>query len=101
MQIRLKNFSFRFAEQVLNSRLSLKQEIDSVLTDPTLKDSDLTRPGFNAALDKLFVKTQPRFVLAEFCGETSLVPSPPKGPIPNASLGSNANRDDQLLNSRV
>jgi len=56
MQIRLKNFSFRFAEQVLNSRLSLKQEIDSVLTDPTLKDSDLTRPGFNSALDKLFVK---------------------------------------------
>lgn len=56
MQIRLKNFSFRFAEQVLNSRLSLKQEIESVLTDVTVKDSDLTRPGFNLALDKLFVQ---------------------------------------------
>ncbi len=30
MKIRLQKFSFRFAEQVLNSKLALKQEIESI-----------------------------------------------------------------------
>ena len=33
MKIRLQRFSFRFAEQVLNSRLAIKQEIDAILFD--------------------------------------------------------------------
>ncbi len=33
MRLRLEKFSYRFAEQVLNSKLNLKQEIDEVLTD--------------------------------------------------------------------
>lgn len=54
MKIRLKTFSFRFAEQVLNSKLSLKQEIESILTQE-IKFNDLSRPKFNETLDKFFV----------------------------------------------
>lgn len=54
MQIRLKSFSYRFAEQVLNSKLSVKQEIEQILLDPTLKLKELSRPAFNEKLDKLF-----------------------------------------------
>jgi len=32
--IRLRKFSFRFAEQVLNSKLSIKQEIEDILSNP-------------------------------------------------------------------
>ena len=55
MKIRLQTFSFRFAEQVLNSKLAIKQEIESVLTDPKIDISSLSRPGFNKCLDDLFV----------------------------------------------
>ena len=48
-------FSYRFAEQVLNSKLSLKQEIESVLTDPSIKPEELSRPNFNEVLRSLFV----------------------------------------------
>lgn len=54
--IRLRKFSYRFAEQVLNSKLSLKQEMESVLTDPTIDVSTLSRPHFNETLDKKFVE---------------------------------------------
>lgn len=33
MRIRLEKFFYRFAEQVLKSKLNLKQEIDEILTD--------------------------------------------------------------------
>jgi len=33
MRLRLENFSYRFAEQVLNSKLAIKQEIEGILTD--------------------------------------------------------------------
>jgi len=55
MTLRLQNFSYRFAEQVLNSKLSLKQEIESVLTDPSIDISSLSRPNFNTILENLFV----------------------------------------------
>jgi hypothetical protein len=51
----LRDFSYRFAEQVLNSKLSLKKEIEEILTNPTLNLSELSRPTFNAELDKQFV----------------------------------------------
>jgi len=35
MRIRLEKFSYRFAEQVLNSKLNLKREIEEILTDPS------------------------------------------------------------------
>jgi hypothetical protein len=51
----LRDFSYRFAEQVLNSKLSLKKEIEEILTNPSLNLTDLSRPSFNEALDKQFV----------------------------------------------
>ncbi len=54
MMIRLQAYSFRFAEQVLNARLALKQEIESVLLDPSIDIRMLSRPHFNRLLDELF-----------------------------------------------
>jgi len=51
MQIRIVKFSYRFAEQVLNSKLHLKQEIDDILTNPEINLSELSRPNFNKILD--------------------------------------------------
>ena len=31
-RIRLERFSYRFAEQVLNSKLAIKQEVEAILT---------------------------------------------------------------------
>lgn len=52
---RLQNFSFRFAEQVLNSKLSLKRELEETLQEEIPDTSVLSRPGFNKLLDKRFV----------------------------------------------
>ena len=52
--IRLRTYPFRFAEQVLNARLALKQEIENILQDPSIKPAELSRPRFNDVLDKLF-----------------------------------------------
>lgn len=51
----LRKFSYRFAEQVLNSKLALKKECEEILTDPSLSLSELSRPSFNAELVKRFV----------------------------------------------
>lgn len=61
--LRLQRFSYRFAEQVLNSQLSLKEEIESVLLDTTSDLGTLSRPRFNQILEERFVahgwKSQP------------------------------------------
>lgn len=54
MQLRLQRFSYRFAEQVLNSKLSIKQEIEDLLTHSSIDISTLSRPHFNEALRSLF-----------------------------------------------
>lgn len=56
MKIRLQRFSFRFAEQVLNSRLAIKKEIEDILLDPRIDLEGLSRPNFNKLLDNLFVE---------------------------------------------
>ncbi|MCW9032658.1 MAG: BglII/BstYI family type II restriction endonuclease [Alphaproteobacteria bacterium] len=56
MSIILRKFSYRFAEQVLNSKLVLKQECEDILTDTSMNIEGLSRPNFNAELDKRFVK---------------------------------------------
>ena len=56
MRIRLQKFSFRFAEQVLNSKLALKQGIEEMLTKPDIDISTLSRPTFNAVLRGLFTE---------------------------------------------
>ena len=55
MPLSLKKFSYRFAEEVLNSKLALKQEIEAVLTDPSFDIYSLSRPRFNAVLKDRFV----------------------------------------------
>jgi hypothetical protein len=55
VRLRLQKYSFRFAEQVLNSKLSLKQEIEDVLLSPSIKLEELSRPRFNKILEDLFV----------------------------------------------
>lgn len=63
MSLKLRTYSYRFAEQVLNSRLAIKQEIESVLTDRSIEIEKLSRPNFNKVLDNLFAakgwETQP------------------------------------------
>ncbi len=53
--LRLQRFSFRFAEQVLNSKLSLKEEIEQVLLDTIPDITVLSRPKFNKLLQDRFV----------------------------------------------
>jgi hypothetical protein len=54
MKIGLHTFSYRFAEQVLNSNLVIKQEIETILTNPLIDLSQLSRPRFNKILDEYF-----------------------------------------------
>src|SRR5579863_6732970 len=51
-RLRLQRFSYRFAEQVLNSKLALKEEIEIILTDEIPQSISLSRPGFNRLLDQ-------------------------------------------------
>ena len=50
----LRRFSYRFAEQVLNSNLALKNELENVLTAP-VDPSLLSRPSFNEILKQRFI----------------------------------------------
>jgi len=56
VKINLHKYSFRFAEQVLNSKLALKHEIESILLDPSIDLHTLNRPHFNKVLENLFIK---------------------------------------------
>jgi Restriction endonuclease BglII len=51
----LERFSYRFAEQVLNSKLAIKQEVESILTSESLQIANLSRPAFNKAPRESFV----------------------------------------------
>ena len=54
MKINLQKYSFRFAEQVLNSKLTLKQEIENILLDPSIELHTLNRPHFIKVIENLF-----------------------------------------------
>ena len=54
MAVRLISYSYRFAEQIFNSRLSLKAEMESVVYSACSDLSLLTRPDFNKILDEKF-----------------------------------------------
>jgi len=54
--IRLERYSYRFAEQVLNSKLSIKQELEAILTSEEIELATLSRPQFNKVLRESFVK---------------------------------------------
>jgi hypothetical protein len=51
-----RTYSFRFAEQVLNSKLAIKQEIEGILQDPKIIEKELSRPHFNELLKQLFTE---------------------------------------------
>src|ERR1700733_2858832 len=53
--LRLQRFSFRFAEQLLNSKLSLKEEIEEILLETITDIAGLSRPAFNKLLLDRFV----------------------------------------------
>lgn len=56
MGIRLKKYSYRFAEQVFNSKLDIKNEIENIIYAATDDLSILSRPKFNELLKKEFIK---------------------------------------------
>jgi hypothetical protein len=53
-RLRLERFSYRFAEQVVNSTLAIKQEIEDLLTSTAIDLTTLSRPGFNKVLRAAF-----------------------------------------------
>lgn len=56
MSIRLKKYSYRFAEEVFNSKLNIKNEIEDIIYNVTTDLSKLSRPHFNELLKKEFLK---------------------------------------------
>ena len=50
------SYSSKFTEQVLNSKLALKEEIISVVTDQSIEIPSLSRPGFNKILREHFTQ---------------------------------------------
>lgn len=56
MPITLRRFSYRFAEEVLNSKLALKNEIEQVLLDNRIDIPSMSRPRFNEVLKELFIE---------------------------------------------
>jgi len=56
MRLRLQKSSYRFAEQVLNSKLALKQEIESVLLDSNIDIGSLSCLNFDEVLKDFFEK---------------------------------------------
>ncbi len=56
MRIRLQHFNYRFADQILNSKLAIKKEIENILTDPNIDLSSLSRPDFNKVLKEKFLE---------------------------------------------
>ena len=56
MKLRIKKFSYRFAEQVLNSKLIIKNEIEDIIINTDFEGHDLTRPKLNKKLEEILVK---------------------------------------------
>lgn len=67
MRLQTQQFSYRFAEQVLNSRLALKQEIEILLRDPSIDIATLSRPNFNKVLYQRFLEKGWRSQPHVFC----------------------------------
>lgn len=55
MKLRMEVYSYRFAEQIINSRLELKNEINDILLSLNRFDN-LSRPNFNKILKSKFQK---------------------------------------------
>ena len=55
MKLSIQKYSFRFADQVLNGRLAIKDEVERILLDPSIDVPSLSRPAFNKALAERFL----------------------------------------------
>ena len=56
MSVRLIKYSYRFAEQVLNGKIQIKNELEDILYSATKDLSILSRPKFNKILYNEFEK---------------------------------------------
>ena len=56
MSVRLRKYSYRFAEQVFNGKLMLKNELEEIIYAATKDLSVLSRPEFNRLLNDEFSK---------------------------------------------
>lgn len=54
--MRLSTYSYRFADEVLNGKLSVKKEIETVLASHADEIPTLSRPHFNEVLRKSFTE---------------------------------------------
>ena len=54
MSIRLKKYSYRFAEQVFNGKIQIKNELEDIIYSATKNLSVLSRPEFNKILNTEF-----------------------------------------------
>ncbi|MDD3421853.1 MAG: BglII/BstYI family type II restriction endonuclease [Methanocellales archaeon] len=54
--MKFKQHSFRFAEQVLNSNLALKNELLDIITNLNPKKEELSRPNLNKIFDEKFTE---------------------------------------------
>jgi len=53
--MRFRTYSYRFAEQVLNSKLELKKEIEKIIGSVKVKPQAFSRPELNKILETKFV----------------------------------------------
>ena len=69
MSVRLKKYSYRFAEQVFNGKIETKNELEDIIYSATKDLSVLSRPEFNRLLNEEFKsrgwETQPAVFGAE------------------------------------
>ena len=56
MSVRLKKYSYRFAEQVFNGKIQIKNELEDIIYSATKDLSVLSRPEFNRILNEEFEK---------------------------------------------
>jgi len=52
--MRFRTYSYRFAEQVLNSKLELKKEIEEIIKSVKVKPKGFSRPELNRILEARF-----------------------------------------------
>lgn len=55
MKLSFQTYSYRFAEEVLNSKFSIKKEVENTITGLTFDVATLSRPQFNALLRTSFI----------------------------------------------
>lgn len=54
--MRFRTYSYRFAEQVLNSKLALRKEIEEIISSIRLEPQEYTRPHLNEVIAERFIK---------------------------------------------